>query len=221
MSGWHWLGGRKLQEVIEKSLEHIKLVNSIVIKLDELISSLLKNEADSAHKLYNEIVLIERRADKIKREILRNLRGAFIHPLDREDLLRLLLTADDIAAYVKACGRRIITFYSIGYTIPGEILEKMKEMTMKTVLASKSLLESIKVLGTDPVKSIELTHDVEKYEEEVDEIRMKALEKLYVLCKEKLSMECVLLRDVIEDLEAVSDKCEDTSDVVRLIALSS
>ncbi|ABN69278.1 protein of unknown function DUF47 [Staphylothermus marinus F1] len=221
MTEWGWLGGRRLQDIITKSLEHIKTVHSAVLKLNELINSLINDDVDHATKIYSEIVTAERNADSIKREILYSLKGVFIHPLDREDLLRLILTADDIAAYVKATGRRLISLYSTGYKIPREVLELMNDIINKTVLASKSLLDSVLALGTDPSKSIELTHSVENYEEEIDEIRMKALEKIYMQCKENLTMECILLKDVIEDLEAISDKCEDTSDVVRLIAISS
>lgn len=131
MTEWSWLGGRKLQNVIMKSLEHIKTVHLTVLKLDEFIDSLINDEIDQAAKIYNEIVSEERKADEIKREILNSLKGVFIHPLDREDLLRLILTADDIAAYVKAAGRRLMSLYDIGYKIPREILEIMKDISKK------------------------------------------------------------------------------------------
>ncbi len=221
MSEWHWLGGRRLNEVVEKSLTHLELVVETVKRLDLLIKSLKEKRIVDAQKYFEEVVSYERRADDVKRDILRRLRGAFIHPLDREDLLRLLLTADDIAAYTKASARRIISIYNIGSRIPDEIIDYMYRIIGKTVEAAEKLLESVKILGIDPGRAVELTHNVEKLEEEIDEIRMKALEKLFSICREKLVIECILIRDAIEDLESISDMCEDTSDVVRVIALSS
>ncbi len=221
MSSWQWLGGRKLDEVITKSLTHLELVIETVKKLNQLIDSIATEKISILKDIYNQVVDYERKADSIKRDILESLRGAFIHPLDREDLLRLILTADDIAAYCKASARQLVTFYDIGMNIPENILDILVKISKKTVEAGEKLLESIKCLGTNPNKTISLTHEIEKIEEEIDELRMEALEHTYRICLNNFRLDCILLINIIDNLEAISDKIEDTSDVIRLIALSS
>ncbi len=220
MSSWTWLAGRKLEEIVNKSINHLELVHKTTEFLRDMINSLCEGKVNEGLKLYEKISETERKADELKREILHSLSRGFIHPLDREDLLRLILTSDDIAAYTKATARRITILYSIGSKLPEEILSMLRDIAEKTVEASSVLLSALRSLGSDPARTISLTHEVEKIEEEIDEIRMNLLEKLYTSCKEKLTVDCFLTKEIIDDIENISDKCEDTGDVIRLIAIS-
>jgi len=47
----------------------------------------------------------ERKADDIKRRIIRELSEEFVHPIDREELIRLILATDDIATFAKEASR--------------------------------------------------------------------------------------------------------------------
>ncbi len=221
MSGWPWLGGRKLNEVISMSMEHLETVLKTTHTLKDLIDALEKGDLSKADEIYEKISSCERKADDIKRNILQNLRGSYIHPQDREDILRLIMTADDIAAFAKSSAKRFMNIYHIGLRIPDNVFKDIGEIIDKTVTATDLLLESIRSLGTDPSKSVSLTHEVEKIEEEIDDIRLNVLEKVYSSCVEKVEITCILIKDLVDDLESISDKCEDTGDVIRLIALTT
>lgn len=220
MSSWTWLAGRRLEEIVNKSIVHLELVHKTTELLGDMIKLLYEGKVNEGLKFYEKISETERKADELKREILTSLSRGFIHPLDREDLLRLILTSDDIAAYTKATARRITVLYTIGSTLPEEILLLLKDIAEKTVEASSVLLSALRSLGSDPARTMTLTHEVEKIEEEIDEIRMNLLEKLYTLCKVNLTVDCLLMKEIIDDIENISDMCEDTGDVIRLIAVS-
>lgn len=220
MSSWTWLAGRRLKEIVNKSITHLELIHKTTELLRDMIKLLYEGKVNEGLKFYEKIGETERKADELKRDILHSLSRGFIHPLDREDLLRLILTSDDIAAYAKATARRIIILYTIGGTLPEEILFLLKDIAEKTVEASSVLLSALRSLGSDPARTITLTHEVEKIEEEIDEIRMDLLEKLYKLCKVDLTIDCLLTKEIIDDVESISDMCEDTGDVIRLIAVS-
>ncbi len=220
MSSWSWLAGRRLKEIVNKSFKHLELVSNVVSMLDEIISELLKNNVEAGLAKFDDLNKMEENADVVKREIFVELRSGYIHPLDREDLLRLILTADDIAAYAKAAARRLVIIYKLGYSVPGELLKILKDMTSEIVEASKLVIEAVNTIGQDPSKALTITHRIEDIEENVDDLRMEAYKFLYKMCKDKIGIECILYKEVIDDIENTSDRCEDTADVIRMIAVS-
>ena len=220
MSSWSWLAGRRLKEIVNKSFKHLELVNNVVSLLDEIIDDLIKGNVEEGLKKFDDLNKMEEKADVVKREIFVELRSGYIHPLDREDLLRLILTADDIAAYAKAAARRIVIIHKLGYKMPEELLKIFKQMTDKIVDASRLVIEAVNMIGQDPSKALSITHEIEDIEEAVDDLRMEAYKFLYRMCKDKMGIECILYKEVIDDIENTSDRCEDTADVIRMIAVS-
>ena len=220
MSSWSWLAGRRLKEIVNKSFKHLELVNNVVSLLDEILGDLLKGNVKEGLSRFDDLNKIEEKADVVKREIFVELRSGYIHPLDREDLLRLILTADDIAAYAKAAARRLVIIYKLGYSVPEELLRILKQMTSKIVDASKLVIEAVNTIGQDPSKALSMTHEIEDIEESVDDLRMEAYKFLYKMCKDRMGIECILYKEVIDDIENTSDRCEDTADVIRMIAVS-
>jgi len=220
MSSWSWLAGRRLKEIVNKSFKHLELVNNVVSLLDEIIDDLIKNNIEEGLQKFDDLNKMEEKADVVKREIFVELRSGYIHPLDREDLLRLILTADDIAAYAKAAARRIVIIHKLGYKMPEELLKILKQMTDKIVDASKLVIEAVNMIGQDPSKALSITHEIEDIEESVDDLRMEAYKFLYKMCKDRIGIECILYKEVIDDIENTSDRCEDTADVIRMIAVS-
>ncbi len=220
MSSWSWLAGRRLKEIVNKSFKHLELVNNVVSLLDEIIDDLVKGNVEEGLKKFDDLNKMEEKADVVKREIFVELRSGYIHPLDREDLLRLILTADDIAAYAKAAARRMVIIHKLGYKMPEELLKILKQMTDKIVDASRLVIEAVNMIGQDPSKALSITHEIEDIEEAVDDLRMEAYKFLYRMCKDKMGIECILYKEVIDDIENTSDRCEDTADVIRMIAVS-
>ncbi len=220
MSSWSWLAGRRLKEIVNKSFKHLELVNNVVSLLDEIIDDLIKGNVEEGLKKFDDLNKMEEKADVVKREIFVELRSGYIHPLDREDLLRLILTADDIAAYAKAAARRIVIIHKLGYKMPEELLKIFKQMTDKIVDAARLVIGAVNMIGQDPSKALSITHEIEDIEEAVDDLRMEAYKFLYRMCKDKMGIECILYKEVIDDIENTSDRCEDTADVIRMIAVS-
>jgi len=198
MSSWSWLAGRRLKEIVNKSFKHLELVNNVVSLLDEIIDDLVKGNVEEGLKKFDDLNKMEEKADVVKREIFVELRSGYIHPLDREDLLRLILTADDIAAYAKAAARRMVIIHKLGYKMPEELLKILKQMTDKIVDASRLVIEAVNMIGQDPSKALSITHEIEDIEEAVDDLRMEAYKFLYRMCKDKMGIECILYKEVIE-----------------------
>jgi predicted phosphate transport protein (TIGR00153 family) len=220
LNTWSSTGGRKLGQIITMSVKHMGMVRDSVRELNNLVEKLDRANLEVVKNMFGRINSLEHEADNIKRSVMRELRLGLFHPLDREDLLRLIITADDIASFVKATARRMLLLYSLGYTISGPLLEVLKRLMKKTVESAEDLYEALISLDTDADKALHLITSVEELEEEIDEIRMEALNELYRLCSERFDARCMIMKEIIDDAENISDACEDTGDIIRIIAVS-
>ena len=172
---------------------------------------------DKVKENYLKVQDYEGEADKIKRLIIKELSSGFIHPIDREELIRLILTNDDIATYLKAASRRAILVDP--RLIDDEIKDYIIEISRRIVESVKKLEEAVLTLISKPSRSLELADEVERLEEEVDEIRIKALAKILEFCDKTKTSLCIITKDIVDSLENSEDRCEDAADVIRSIAI--
>ncbi len=214
---WSWLSRRRQREVIEHCLRHLDAVLKVVREADNAIAAYLRGDRGSAEKAYQSLFQAEREADKVKRMIFDELAKGFIHPIDREELIRLILAVDDVADYTKSGIRRLL--YLDPAQAPKDILEKLKTITSKLVEAVMLAIDAVKSLVEDRERALQLTHRIEALEEEVDEIRTETEGNILNRCDKLGLATCILALQVLESLETATDKVEDLGDVIRSIAL--
>jgi len=217
---WFWLSGLRERDIIKKSVDHVKYIVDTVNYMNEMIKHVSMEEYEKALEYFRKADEAEKKADVVKRSIIEELSRGVIHPLDREHLLRLILVSDDIAAHAKAVVRRLKIIVGMKYRIPVELMEIVKQMSQKIVEAANFVLKAIEMLGTNPRSSLLFASDIEKLEEDVDVLRIEALETLMRYCRAEFGPECIMFKELIDNLEATSDKCEDTGDMIRAIAIS-
>ncbi len=219
MTTWVWLSRRVGREALQTSLIHIKHVIKVVTGLHEMIKMILEDKKDKALDIYNTVYREEEIADEKKREIIKLLSEGVLHPMDRDDILRLVLTGDDVAAHAKAAARRLKIALDTSLSIPREVLVLLDEMMEKSVKAVKLLENAVGSLITEPKKALEDANEIEELEEQVDELKMKAYEKAIEYGKSHWDISSIIVKEIIDNVEMITDKCEDTGDVVRAIAL--
>ena len=191
-----------------------------VKSLREMIGSLRRDDKSSARENYDKVFQNENAADDIKREILRELSRGVIHPLDREYVVRLVLTIDDVAAYAKATARRLLISVNLGYSLGSQILDLLSQMVARLEQASELLIKALDALVSNPHEALSIADNIERLEEEVDDIRMQALEAVFKACREHPADWCLIAKDVVDSMENAVDRAEDSADMVRLIAVS-
>jgi len=80
------------------------------------------------------------------------------------------------------------------------------------------LNEIIRSLNVDSAKSIELAQETQKIERDIDtKYRIMSITALNEITDTK---ELLLMKDVIESIEEMADKCQEVSDSFILLALS-
>jgi len=220
LSTWTWIASRREKEILLKSLEHLSRVRDVVSHFIEMLKGFTAGDQAKIDSEYKLVYTLEEDADRIKRAIIEELSRSFLHPLDREDLMRLVLSSDDIAAYVKASARKLNLLRTLNLPIPGEALKHYMEISSEILKAVDTLIKAVQELPRSAETAIALTHEVEHIEERIDEMRVESLKEIFMLCRDLVSFECVVLKEIVDDLEMASDKCEDVADEIRVIAIS-
>jgi len=216
---YKWLGWKREREVYKICKKHIDKVLEVVDNLGNLLNVFKDNRLDDVKKVFQVIFDLEREADKIKEEIIIELSKGPFHPMDREDIMRLILTADDIASYAKAAARKL-TYVDSGL-VPKDIREdmvKMGRMAMREMMYLKNALD---YLMKDLKKTIEETNKVERMEEAIDEFREMLISRVLAWAdKVDFVSHWLMIKEAVENIEMMSDSIEDTGDILRGLAVS-
>ena len=123
---------------------------------------------------------------------------------------------DEIAGYITGIAFKLSNIKPA--TLKSSKLDTdLTELISLVVDEVYKLNEIIRSLNSDSTKSIELAQDTQKIEREIDikyrQMVMKALEI-------STTKELLLLKDIIEGIEEMADKCQEVSDSFILLALS-
>ena len=185
-------------------------------KFREYISLYASESLEDASRCYEEIFRLEREADDEKEKIISEVSKGPFHPLDREDIIRLVLSMDDIAANVKSASRKLL--YSDPREAPDEVKKGLVELAKLLEEIVSKLGETLDALISGSKETLKLADLVERKEEEIDEFRHELIAKILEWGDSAKKLSRVLIvKEAVENIEAASDKAEDVADVVRSI----
>ena len=214
---WTWIGKRKCREIISMCISHVDKIINVAEATKSMIQHYIKGDLGKARESYENVFREEQEADNVKRTIIFELSKGVFHPADREDLLRLTLKSDDVAAYLKATCRRLLIKPDLA--MPTNVSKMLLEIADKICEAVKLIKDGIINLYENPRKSIEIADSIERLEEAVDDIRIKVLEKIITWCDTVKHTQCIIAKEVLDLLENAMDACEDVADILRSIAI--
>jgi predicted phosphate transport protein (TIGR00153 family) len=213
-----WLGRQAEKEVIGACEAHLNKIFAIVDKFQEFINNYCDSDVEEARYKAKDIVTLEREADSIKEGIIDNLMKSTLHPMDQDEIIRLVLTSDDIAAQLKSTTRKLL--YTHPNEIPVNIKMGLKDLVNTLVEESGALRETIDALvkNRDDVK--DKAEKTERLEEAIDDLRVDLLAQILKWgdISEHVS-DWIMMKEAVENVEMASDKIEDTADVLRAIAI--
>jgi len=213
-----WLGRQASKENIMASWEHLKRIFDIISLIREMIVSFTNDDNEEAARKAKAIVEMEREADDIKEEVIDKLMNSALHPLDQEEIIKLIMTADNIAAHCKSTARKLLYVHS--NEVPPHIKEGLKGIVDLLYDEANALRLTIEALvkGTNDVT--ENAEKTERLEEAIDDARVDLLAQILKWgdMSEHVS-DWIMLKEAVENIEMASDKIEDTADVLREIAI--
>jgi len=215
-----WIGRKKQREVLKLSKRHFDKILELTKSFKEYVASYVNCKIDEASRLYEDSIFqLERQADDQKEKILLEVSKGPFHPIDREDVIRLVLTMDDIASNLKSAARKLL--YTNPCEIPDDIRNDLLKLTDLSVEMVLKLGEALDALISGSKEVLKLADMVERKEEEIDEFRHDLIAKILSWgdSAKRLS-NVIMLKEAIENIENASDKGEDVADLIRAIAIT-
>jgi hypothetical protein len=175
-----------------------------------------KNKAAVKNTL-EQIVNIEDEVEALRRKITRDVADVGGLIMNRENLLNTAYTMDEIAGYITGISFKLSNIKPA--TLKTADLDKdLTELIELVVDEVYKLNEIIRSLNTNSSNSIDLAQETQKIEREIDtKYRIMTIKILNEITNTK---EIMLMKDVIEGIEEMADKCQEVSDSFILLALS-
>ena len=159
---------------------------------------------------HSEIRQREHEGDEITHEIMRALNTTFVTPFDREDIHRLASRIDDILDGIEAVAD-LLVLHNIERPLPemaqqADVLARATEQTYQAMLGLRSFS------GLEP-------HWVEinRLENEGDRVYRKTVAHLF--SGDFQAMDVLKWKDLVDQLEAAIDGCEDVANTLESIVL--
>ena len=205
---------RKALAVLQDEINRILNAGRVLSTLPKML--VVKDKAGIKTTL-EQISSIEDEVENLRRKITRDVADVGGLILNRDNILNTAYTMDEISGYISGIAFK---------------LSNIKVSTMKTSSLDKDLTELIELvvdeiyklneiirsLNVDSSKSIELAQETQKIEREIDnKYRIMSITALNEITDTK---ELILMKDVIESIEEMADKCQEVSDSFILLALS-
>jgi len=199
-----------LQDEINRILNAVRDLSS----LPELI---IKADKSEIKQVLERIKNTEDEVEALRRKITREIADVGGLMMNRENLLNTAYTMDEIAGYITGIAFKLANIK--GVTLKKEKIEKdLSDLIEQAVDQIYKINEIVRALGGNATVAIDLAHEAQKIERTVDE-KYRAL-TVKVLDEVTATKELMLLKDVVEGIEEMSDKCLQVSDSFILLALS-
>ena len=205
---------RKAIAVLQDEINRILNAARELSSLPELLVK--KNKTDVKAKL-EQISSLEDEVENLRRKITRDVADVGGLITNRENILNTAYTMDEIAGYITGIAFKLSNIKVKTLTTENFQIE-LTELIELVVDQIYKLNEIIRSLNTDSGKSVEFAQETQKIEREIDiKYRNMSIKALDTISNTK---ELLLMKDIIEGIEEMADKCQEVSDSFILLALS-
>ncbi len=176
------------------------------------LQRLLEDFTDVDLKL-RELESTEHACDRITHSTINRLNGAFITPFDREDIHRLIIMLDDVLDTTEAAAQRM---QMCRIKKPTEDVKHMSRVIVDQTLRIHKALNALRDIRNQN-EILDHCVEIHRLENESDLIFKRAVGRLFD--EEKDPIEILRMKEVYENLEIVSDRCEAVANMIQGIAV--
>jgi len=175
-------------------------------------------DLDLREKHANEVVNAERSADRVTAEVNRLLHKTFITPIDREQIHGLINAMDDILDLLQDATETMSLYDVRAMTDEVLRLGDLSAKCCERVQHAVSLLGRISQPATAEA-AIKTCEEIDRLESDADRVMRGAMSKLF---REQTDVrELIKLKTIYEQLESISDRCEDVANLIEGIVLEN
>ena len=205
---------RKALAVLQDEINRILNAGRV---LSTLPNMLVKKDKAGIKSALEQIDAIEAEVENLRRKITRDVADVGGLILNRDNLLNTAYTMDEIGGYITGISFKLANI-KVSTMKTSHLDKDLTELIELVVDQIYKLNEIIRSLNVDSGKSIELAQETQKIEREID-IKYRIM-TITVLNEITDTKELLLMKDVIELIEEMADKCQEVSDSFILLALS-
>jgi hypothetical protein len=156
---------------------------------------------------------IEHETDTITHRCVEALHKTFITPIDRDSIHRLITRMDDVMDFVEAAAERI-DLYELTVMTPD--VRDMADVLHRATLQVEAAMRGLRSMKT-PQATLKLCIDINRLENEADAILRRSVARLFK--EEKDPITIIKWKEVYENLENASDRCEDVANIIEGVIL--
>ena len=189
---------------------HAELMVTCARELSELIARPAEAEAR-----VHAVKTLETEADAVTHETMRLLHKTFSTPLDRDDIHQLITRMDDILDLMEDVAQLVVLYDLREIPEEGRRLGDLCVRCTEEVRAAVDLLSSLK----EAEQIMRLCHRIDQLETEADHVMRAAIARLFR--EEADAGQLIKVKEMVELLEAVTDRCEDVANIIEGIVLEN
>ena len=205
---------RKAIAVLQDEINRILNASRDLANMPKMM---VKKDKSGIKTALSQIADIEEEVETLRRKITREVADVGGLIMNRENLLNTAYTMDEIAGYITGIAFKLSNIKSATLKTAnlGEDLSALVDLVVDEIY---KLNEVIRSLSTNTASAIEHAQEAQAIERKIDikyrELTIKTLNEI------SNTKEMILMKDVIEGIEEMADKCQHVSDSFILLALS-
>jgi len=195
-------------------------------KFFDLFQASAQNVVEAAHRLKDmvdnwehvegsadEITELEHKGDTITHNIMARLHRTFITPFDREDIVQLAHSLDDIIDFIHAAADSML-LYKVNR--PGPRAKELADIIVQAAEEVEKVMPQLKkriVLSQVLKRCVEIN----RLENIADRVYRSAMAELFSDSSDMA--EVIKWREIYAHMESATDRCEDVADVLEGVAI--
>ncbi|MDH5263322.1 MAG: DUF47 family protein [Betaproteobacteria bacterium] len=157
----------------------------------------------------------EHSADRITAEAMRLLHKTFITPIDREQIHQLVNAMDDICDLIQDVTESI-TLYDVRVVTPE--MMRLADVALKCCERVKDVIALLERDGHAEAV-LKTCDEIDRLESDADRELRSAISRLFR--EEQDVREIIKLKVIYEQLEAITDRCEDVANLAEGVVLEN
>jgi len=171
---------------------------------------------EEAGELAQRIRDLEHKGDKITHETIARLHKTWITPLDSSDIRNLITALDDVLDLTEAVSERVVLFEIESSQEDARLLSQVLVKSSEAVARAIHLLPTLK----RSQEILDFCVEINRLENEADRTYRHALATLYQAnAAPTHPLEVLKWRDIYDNLEAATDRCEDVANILEGVVL--
>jgi uncharacterized protein len=172
------------------------------------------NNVSDLKEFANVLKAYESKGDQYVHTVITELNKAFITPIEREDILQLAMSLDDVLDGIDNFAA-MLEIYSIA-----KFDEYVKEFVKNIQSCTAEILVTINLLSEKKLSQISAhAIKIKEYESQCDILYRRALKQLFSTCKDPIQV--IQYKEIYEILEEVADYCQTVANNLETVIMKN